>query len=261
MQELLRQVVTLSELQKHLLPRHTPQLPGWQVAVHYAVGLLPGGDYYDFLGQPDGRLLLLVADASDSGGPSVVLDALVRSVLHSCPLSSGIERLPFCPLHETMVQPPHVILGHLNRVLVENSLAEQYMTAFCGMLSPADGELHYANAGHLEPRWWRKETRTVESLPLTPGMPLGLMAHASYHHRRVDLQPGDVLVCYSDGLTAALSPRGQPFGVGRLDELLVASAADGALAVSSALQAGLKEFLGPNPAQDDVTLVVLERES
>src|SRR5262245_25912974 len=113
MQELLRQFQTLGALQRHLLPRDMPELPGWQLAVHYAVGRWPGGDYYDFLPLPDGRLLVLIADASDQGAPSAALVAMTRVMLHSCPLSSGAERLPFCPFSQPVLQPPHILLGHL----------------------------------------------------------------------------------------------------------------------------------------------------
>src|SRR5262249_15301495 len=154
-------------------------LPGWQVAAHYAVSSCPGGDYYDFLPLADGRVLFLVGDASDEGAPATVLIALVRVMLHSCPLNSGVERLPFCPMRGEILQPPHVILGNLNRVLVENSLEEQYMTAFCSLLSPTEGTLHYASAGHPPPLWWRARQGVVESVRDIIGQPLGLRADAA----------------------------------------------------------------------------------
>jgi len=81
-QEIQRQLKTLADLQRHLLPQRPPDLPGWQVAVHHAVGPWPGGDYYDFLPLADGRLVLLVADANDQGGPATALVAMTRVVMH-----------------------------------------------------------------------------------------------------------------------------------------------------------------------------------
>jgi serine phosphatase RsbU (regulator of sigma subunit) len=171
MQEMIRQLHTIRDWQRHLLPRHLPHAAGWNLAAHYASGPWPGGDYYDFLTLPDGRVLLLVADASDQGAPAAALMAMVRVVLHSCPLSSGVERLPFCPLRAPGMPPPHVLLGHLNRILAENSLEEQFLTTFCGVLDPADGNFHYANAGHPFPRLWRADAGIVEPLRDAVGLP------------------------------------------------------------------------------------------
>src|SRR5262245_6522269 len=110
---MLKQLSTLAQLHRHLLPREIPQRNGWHVAVHYSAGLWPGGDYYDVLPLPDGRVLFLIADASDQGAASTALALMVRVVLHSCPLSSGVHRAPFCPFITPLTQPPHVLLGHL----------------------------------------------------------------------------------------------------------------------------------------------------
>jgi sigma-B regulation protein RsbU (phosphoserine phosphatase) len=259
MHELQRQLQTLGELQRHLLPREIPRPVGWQIAAHYAGW--PGGDYYDLLPLPDGRILLLVADASDQGAPSAALVAMVRVVLHSCPLSSGVERLPFCPFCEPSSQPPHILLGHLNEVPVENSLEEQFLTAFCGILNPVDGTFHYSNAGHPAPRWWRASSRVVESLRHASGLPLGVNRKASFHHKRIEIEPGDLILLYTDGLTAAQNDQGQMFGCERLDDALREAAPHGAEAVKSRVLAKLEDFLDGKDLEDDVTLLILEREN
>lgn len=259
MTEMLRQLQTMAEFQRHLLPRVIPRQEGWEIAVHYAVGTWPGGDYYDFLRLPDGRLVLMVADASDQGAPAAALVAITRVMLHSCPLSSGEERLPFCPLHEPVTQPPHILLGHLNQVLVENSLEEQFLTAFCGVLDPLDGTFHYSNAGHPAPRWWRARHRAVEPIRDAAGLPLGVHGHVSFHHRRIEVEPGDVLLFYTDGLVAAQDTSGMLFGHERLDDLLRETAREGAEAVKTAVCACLEDFLEGRGVEDDVTLVVVER--
>jgi sigma-B regulation protein RsbU (phosphoserine phosphatase) len=259
MQEMVRQLRAVGDLQRRLLPREVPQPPGWRLTAHYIVGRWPGGDYYDFLRLPDGRLLLVVADASDQGAPSSALVAMTRVVLHSCPLSSGVERIPFCPLRDPIIQPPHILLGHLNHILLENSLEEQFMTAFCGVLKPIDGILHYANAGHPWPRWWRAAGRAIEPLRDAAGLPLGMERSACYHHKRIEVAPGDILVFYSDGLTAALNAQGQLFGCHRLDDAIRQSADEGAAAVKGAVLASLDEFLNGEDPEDDVTLLIVER--
>lgn len=259
MREMKRQLRTLGEWQKSLLPRVLPQIDGWDIAAHYAVGAWPGGDYYDLMKLPDGRLLVMVADASDQGGPSAALVAMVRVMLHSCPLSSGVERLPFCPMQGMVIQPPQVLLGHLNHILVENSLEEQFLTAFCAVLDPVDGNLHFANAGHPAPRWWHAGRRELEAIRDPAGLPLGIDHRATYHHKRVVLEPGDLLVLYSDGLTTAQNEDGLMYGSERLDTVIRATADEGADSVRSALLVSMDDFLNGVELNDDVTILILER--
>lgn len=260
MRDMVRQIKLLGEWQRHLLPRQMPDIPGWQVAVHYTIGAFPGGDYYDFLMLHDGRLLFFIGDASDEGGPACVLVALTRATVHSCPLSSGVARSPFCPLGGETVQPPHIILGNLSSVLSENSLEEQYMTLFCGVLNPLDGELRFANAGHPAPRLWRAGRRLLEPLLSPPGLPLGLEPHATYHQRRMTVEPGDILLCYSDGITTAANQRGEVFGIGRLEEAMRDLAPHGAHALTNGLAARLLDFLEEKDPPDDVTLLAFEKQ-
>ncbi len=260
MHETIRQLQLLGELRRHLLPRHAPELPGWQIAVRHRIGRWAGGDYYDFLPQPDGRLLLLVAGGSDQGAPATALMAMLRVVTHSCPLSSGQDRTPFCPMLQPALQPPHVLLGHLNRVLAENSLEEQYLTAFCALLDPSDGSVQYASAGHPPPRVWRAGRNAAEVVGGPVGLPLGLEPTAAYHKRHLELGPGDLLLLYSEGVRSDPNPRGEVFGVRRLDEVLGGFAAAGAEAVAEEAMTGLKAFLGVEEPADDLTLLVVQRE-
>ena len=259
MDNLLLDIQTIGAMQRHLLPRDVPQPAGWQVAVHYRTGQWPGGDYYDFLSLSDGRIVFLIADASDQGGPAAALVAMVRVFMHSCPLTSGREQSSFCPLQGEVVQTPHIILGNLNGIVVENSLEEQSMSAFCGVLSPLEGTLHFANAGHPSPRWWHARSRTVETLRYAVGLPLGIDLRAAYHHKRVQIEPGDVLLFYTSGVSTARSSRRDVFGLERLDAALNQSARHGAEAVKSEVLARLEDFLDERTPQDDVTFVVMQR--
>jgi phosphoserine phosphatase RsbU/P len=259
--ELLRQLRSVGELQRCLLPRAVPRPDGWRLAVHYAVGRWPGGDYYDFVALPDGRVLLLLADAGDRGAAAAALVAMVKATVHACPLSSGADRLPFCPVREPVLQPPHILFGHLNRVLWENSLEEQFLVAFGAVLEPIDGTFHYVNAGRPAPLWRRAASGVVEAMRDAAGLPLGADRRASYHQRRVEIDRGDVLVFYSDGLVAAQDRRGQAFGCERLDDALREAGGDGAEAVKDAVLARFDEFLDGKKPFDDVTLLVVEREA
>jgi sigma-B regulation protein RsbU (phosphoserine phosphatase) len=249
----------IGELQRRLLPASVPEREGWRFAVHYSASPWPGGDYYDFLALPDGRLVVLLADASGHGGPAAVMTAIVRVMLHSCPLTSGRERVPFCPLHGAAVQPPAVVIGHLNRLLAENSLEGSFMTAFYAVLNPADGVLQFANAGHPAPRCWRWATKRVEPLADVAGLPMGLEPAATYSHGRVQLARGDVLVLFSDGLTEARRPRGDMFGSDQLDAAIRESADGGAEQIKMCVLDRMHTFLGGVAPQDDVSVLVVQR--
>lgn len=259
MRESIRQLRQIRQLRRHLLPRTVPQPRGWRLAVRHSPGAWRGSDFYDFLSLPDGRLLLLLTGGSDQGAPATALSAMLRVVLHSCPLSSGRERLPYCPFQQPGLQPPHVLLGHLNQILAENSLEEQYLTAFCTLIGPEDGTLLYANAGHAQPRLWRAAARTAEPLTGPGDLPVGLHLGTTYRKRRLELADGDVLLLASEEVTAARSPWDEAFGAGALDEALAGAAAEGAVAVVDAAMAELVRFVGRRRFVGDLTLVALQR--
>jgi sigma-B regulation protein RsbU (phosphoserine phosphatase) len=252
---------SLGDFQRRLLPRFVPQPEGWRIAVSYSVGQWPSGDYYDFVTLPDGRVLLFVAGANDRGPSAVALVAMVKVLLHSCPLSSGVERLPFCPVREPILQPPHILLGHLNRVLFENSLEEQFLTAFCAVLEPIGATFHHASAGRPAPLWRRAATGHVEALPVVSGLPLGADRRASYHERRIEIERGDVLVFFNEGLTAASDWHGHAFGMEPLCDILRETGGEGAEAVRDAVTTRLEEFLGGKEPLGDVSLLVIERQA
>jgi phosphoserine phosphatase RsbU/P len=259
MENLMQDLHTIGAMQRNLLPRTIPQPIGWSIAVHSQVGTWPGGNYYDFLPLADGRIVFVLADASDQGGPAAALAAIVRASMHSCPLTSGRERSPFCPLHGDVVQTPHMILENLNHVILENSLERQSMSVFCGIWSPEEGTCHFANAGHPSPRWWHARSRTVETLRYAVGLPLGIDARAAYHHKRIDIEPGDVLVFYATGITAAANRQYECFGCERLDAQLRTFASQGADAVKKAILSAWEDFLGRNASPDDMTLIIVQR--
>jgi len=261
MRESIRQLRLIRDLRQHLLPREVPQIGGWRIAVRQTPGAWKGSDFYDFLSLPDGRLLLVVAGGSDQGAPATALAAMLRMILHSCPLSSGQERLPFCPFQQPGLQPPHILLGHVNQVLAENSLEEQYLTAFCALLEPQSGTLLYANAGYPCPRFWRGTSRAVEPLTGPADLPLGLHHTTTYHKRRLELDASDLLLLVGEEVTAARSPWDEAFGAGALDEAFAAAAADGPEAVVDTVMNELLQFVGRRRPSGDLTVVAVQRGS
>ena len=134
------------------------------------------------------------------------------------------------------------------------------MTAFCGILDPAEGNFHFANAGQPPPRLWRDSRRDLDIIRDANGMPLGLNQHVAYHHKRIQLAPGDVLVLYSEGLTSLQNGQGEMFGSERLDAVVRQSAPSGAEAVKTHFMAEIEHFLNGFVSPDDLTFLIMERQ-
>ncbi|MCI0457988.1 MAG: serine/threonine-protein phosphatase [Gemmataceae bacterium] len=253
------QLGSIARLKQRLLPRELCQPERWRLAAYCFNGPWAGGDHYDVLPAPDGRLVLFLGDACGHEEPAAVTAAIARVVLHSCPQTSGRERLFFCPVLPGVIPPPQVILGHLNSVLAENTLDEQFMTAFLGILKTASGRLHFSSAGHPRPRWYRARRQAVEALADGAGLPLGLFKGERYSAAAVDLDVGDVLLIFSDGLIESRNARGEPFGLKRLDAALRELAPLGADAVKCGLMTDFNRFLAGKEPEDDMTFLVVER--
>jgi phosphoserine phosphatase RsbU/P len=228
-------------LQRDLLPQQAPALPGYRVAHSYRTANEIGGDYYDFLPLADGRLALAVGDASGHGISAGLLMAIANATL-----KTALDLDP----------SPPAVLGLLNRVLFRTGGNRAFMTFFYGVLDLATGELEYSGAGHPYPLL-RRRRGTVEELG-EGSMPLGIKSDGTYVRRRTTIEPGDLLVLYSDGIPeAAGGADGDAFGFERLRGLL--AQADSPQAIHDRILAAVDRHLGDQPINDDLTLVVIDR--
>lgn len=226
-------------IQQTLLPREIPALDGWQLAAHYQPAREVGGDFYDFLRFPDGRLGIIIADVTDKGVPAAMVMATTRSILRA-----AAERLV----------EPGAVLERTNEVLCPDIPPKMFVTCCYAVLDPASGVLRFANAGHDLP--YRRRADGVDELRAT-GMPLGLLPGMGYEEKEVVLQPGDTVVFHSDGIAEAHDPQRDMFGFPRLKACI----ADGAQPTIAGILATLQTFTGADWEQeDDVTLVTLRRE-
>ena len=148
-------------------------------------------------------------------------------------------------------------LVRLNRLLCPQFPSNRYVTFFYGVLDPARDSMTYVNAGH-NPPFVIRQAGAVESLPTT-GAPLGLLEGASYRAETVTLQPGEILLCYSDGATDEQSPAGEFFGSERLVTILRAVRESRPIDIVRKIEEGIDQFNPGEPHVDDITLVVLKR--
>ena len=233
-------------IQQTLLPKHVPDLPGYQLAAYYQPAREVGGDFYDFLELDNGHLGLVVGDVTDKGVPAAIVMATTRTMLRA-----SAQRL----------DSPGEVLKRVNDVIVRDIPPNMFITCLYAILDPETGLLRFANAGHDLPYRRRRRTSSsggAEELRAT-GMPLGLLPGMSYEEKEIVLQRGDSVLFYSDGLVEAHDPEREMFGFPRLQGLVGAHRSDGPAMVNFLL-AELARFTGDQWEQeDDITLVTLDR--
>ncbi len=200
-----QEMVRAGRIQSSFLPEVIPQPAGWELAVTLEPALQTSGDFYDFIPLPDERLGIVVADVTDKGAGAALFMASCRTLL----IRTYAELYP---------SQPEQVLAAVNRRLLLDTHSGLYITVFYGVLDPAVGRLIYCNAGHNPPYLFRApDGETVQSLPAT-GMAIGIMPEARWTQREIQLDPQDVLLLFTDGVTEAQDEHQALFGEGRLLE-------------------------------------------
>ncbi len=251
--ERLEQELRIARLvQQTLLPQELPTLEGWHIAAHYRPARSVGGDFYDFIHYNDGRLALVIGDVTDKGVPAALVMASTRATLRGVALDYAAQH----NVTQSGTDPGEV-LARANDLICPDIPPKMFITCFYAILDPKTGLLQYANAGHDVPY----VRRGIESIELRArGMPLGLIPAMPYEVKELQLEPGDSILFYSDGLVEAHNPKKEMFGFPRLSAY-VATHVGGAQLIQTVLEE-LEIFTGPEWEQeDDVTLVTLERAS
>ncbi|MEO7396818.1 MAG: SpoIIE family protein phosphatase [Candidatus Limnocylindria bacterium] len=225
-------------IQQNFLPRVLPQPAGWQVEAYYRPARAVGGDFYDFLELPEGKLGIVAGDVTDKGVPAAMVMAATRSLLRA----AGQRLLE-----------PSKVLERVNELLFPDIPARMFVTCLYGVLDPATGVLRFANAGHNLP--FVRTDAGVTELRAT-GMPLGLMPDMTYEETEVQLERGQQILLHSDGIAEAHAPDHEMFGFPRLRGLMAAD--PGGPRLIERLLGEFERFTGAGWEQeDDITLVSL----
>jgi serine phosphatase RsbU (regulator of sigma subunit) len=229
------------QIQQASLPEAVPALVGWDISPNYRPAREVGGDFYDFLELEDGRLGLVVGDATGKGVPAALVMSTTCGMLRAVTQASDYS--------------PGEVLQRVNEALATRIPANMFVTCFYGVLDPKSGSFAYANAGHDLP--YVRRGGDAEEL-MARGMPLGLMPGMTYEEKEIELEAGEAALFYSDGLVEAHNPEGEMFGFPRL-QTLVAEHAKGKPLVDFLMEE-LYSFTGERWEQeDDITLVTLQR--
>ncbi|HVR30521.1 MAG TPA: SpoIIE family protein phosphatase [Thermoanaerobaculia bacterium] len=241
-ERLEREMELAADIQRQLLPTGTPWLPGFEFGGWNRPTWQVGGDYYDFLELGGDRLGVLVADVTGKG----MAAALLVSTLHSA------LRLLF-----DGAVVGEALFARLNEHIVRSSGPNKFITLILAELEPATGRLRSFNAGH-NPGLLVRPTGEVVQL-VAGGMPVGLIAGASYRVQTLDMHPGDLLCLYSDGITECTSPADEEFGQDRLERLLRDHRERPLPEIARRIDAAMEEFAAGSAQSDDQTLVLLRR--
>ncbi len=238
---LSKELAIARRVQDGLFPEETPRGEGWEAAAEFLPARELGGDLYDFYDLGEGRLGLAVGDVAGKGVPAALYGAF----------ASGTVRARAFERHR-----PGELLARVNRTLWRRGLQGLYCTLTYGLFDFRGRRLVLANSGSPYPFHYRAQAKRCEPIEL-PGLPLGTFERSEYEERALDLQPGDVLVFHSDGVSEAYNGSAE-YGADRLKGLIEASAHLAADTIAQRIAADLRAFQGTRPQSDDATFVVVK---
>lgn len=237
-----REFRVVGEIQRSLLPAELPRIETLDLAAYYQPAQRAGGDYYDCFPLPGGQCGLFIADVSGHGTPAAVLMAVTHCIAHT---------------HPGPPMPPGNVLAYINKHLsrLYTGAGGHFVTALYAVYDPIERRLTYSSAGHNPPRLKRCSDGSLLSLDGAGGFPLGLTPDIEYGETTLQLQRGDQIIFYTDGITEAQNPDGQLFGIERLDAVLENCAVQARGLLDTVLEA-LEQFTRGKPADDDRTMIV-----
>jgi predicted permease len=238
-----RDLALAAEVQRRLLPPQPPSLEAVTLAAFTLPARSVGGDFYDFLDLPGGRIGIAVADIAGKGIAAALLTSVVQASLRVISAEGDIASSQ--------------LAARMNRFLYRSTAANHYATFFYAQLDGDGRRVRYVNAGHNPPYLVRRTEAGVEIADLSAGgTVLGLFPEVEYRDAEVDLRPGDLLVAFTDGVTEARNANGDEFGEERLKDLLRGAVGASAEEVSSLLAGQIREWIAGAEQHDDVTFVV-----
>lgn len=248
-ERMTRELEIAGQIQASFLPDQVPQVPGWEISAILEPARQTSGDFYDFVDLGDGRMGVLVADVADKGTGAALYMALSRTLIRTYAMEHPGN--------------PEMALQIANERILQDTESDQFVTVFFAVLEANNGRLIYANAGH-NPAYLFNSRGVVEPQALGhTGIPLGMFPEMRWQQHVVQMDPGDVLVLYTDGVTEAQDDGGQEFGdkrlLGVVDSGLIRGLA--AQEVATQILHTIRQFVGGAPQFDDITLLLLQRSS
>ena len=247
--EAIKEQIGLSKahaIQQRLLPRAIPAVSGLEIAAHYDPCQEVGGDYYDFIPQPDGRLALVCADVSGKGVAAAMVMVMFRSVLRLVARGG---------------RSPHEVMRVTNRLVSKDMLRGMFVSAVYLVVNPRTHKVSVVNAGHMPPLLWPVAEASPAEMHVR-GLAVGLVTGERFAlataPAEAALGPGDLLCLYTDGIVEAADPNGEQFGTQRLIEAVRAAGRVSAQRIARNVVGAMNAFCAGAPQHDDTTLIVIK---
>ncbi len=238
-----RELELAHDIQKTLLPQEAPTLEGYEVAYRWRSAREVGGDFFDFMQLDQVRLGLVIADVSDKGIPAALYMMFARTIIRVVAFSG---------------RDPATALQRANELILSDSTSDMFVTANYGVLDIVEHRLTYSSAGHNLALHAPAAGAHLTELK-TDGLALGIIDDVNFEQKTVDLDPGDVVLFYTDGAIDTLNPAGDAFGEERLAELLLQHKDQPAEAIAGAIDAAVRTWAAGESQYDDFTLIVIRR--
>jgi serine phosphatase RsbU (regulator of sigma subunit)/transcriptional regulator with GAF, ATPase, and Fis domain/anti-sigma regulatory factor (Ser/Thr protein kinase) len=242
-ERLEREMQLARSIQRTFLPQQLPVIPHWDLDTRWRTARQVGGDFYDLINLPNGKLGLVIADVADKGMPAALFMTLVRTLIRAA-------------VHDE--DSPAVVLEEVNHLMIPDTQNGMFVTVIYAIISLDTGNMVYANAGHNIPLLLNTKTNDVHPL-MKGGIALGILddIHLEDHHNLIE--PGDCVIFYTDGVTEAFSPDGDMYGEEHLQQVIRNAGCENANLVLDAIDRSVNEFIGDNPRADDLTMVAIRR--
>lgn len=247
LESLKNDLTTARDIQQYILPRVFPPFPedSDKVDIYASMEAAKdiGGDFYDFFRVDNDHIALVIADVCGKGIPAALFMAVSRTIIRS----KGMQG---CSAAECMTES--------NRLLAAYSIDCMFLTVFYAIYNIKTGSVSYCNAGH-NPPYLLHADGSVSELPLSRNTIVGAFEGMEYGEDMLQLEQGDTLVMFTDGVTEAMDTAYKEFGAERLDSILRQQSGANSQQIIEAVKAGIKEFVGDAEQSDDITMLVIKR--
>jgi phosphoserine phosphatase RsbU/P len=238
-----KELLAAREVQMMFIPKHLPEVKGYDFAASTIPAKEVGGDLYDFISRSEGETAFCLGDVSGKGFPASLLMANTQATLRDQSLMNDGASL---------------CVSRTNKLLFESTSAEKFVTLFYGVLHTVEGKITYCNAGHEQPILMGRDglLRRLDA----GGIVLGILPEYPFAEGEMAIGPGETCVVFSDGISEAINPDGEQFGEERIARTLLDLRTRPAAEIRDGLIEAVRKHAGTAPQADDITVVVVKRD-